>query len=744
MNDFADSRLYDAPPPDDMPLSSHFELVLARWRMVLAIALSVFALGLLYAVFAEPVYRVDATIQVNEQSGSGNSPLRDVAALLDDGSKTAAELELLRARIVIDGVVRGLHLNIVAQPRYVPVIGQWAARHYKDKGIASPMLGLSGFAWGGERFDADVFESGEASRSDDTDSLNDVPFTVTAEEGHRYALADHHGNVVLHGEAGRLVAGSYHGLPFNLRVTELDARPGTQFELKRMARIEAVMLLQQQLNIEEKAKQSGIISVTLEGDDKTRIRTILSAVVSGYVRQNREYRNGEAGATLRSLEGSMPKVKKALEEAEMLYTAFRDRTGTVDLDEQSRLLLGQEVDVQSRILDLTQKRIGLIAQYADTNPAVVALDQNMNELKAKQGELESRAQRLPNTEQEGLRLLRDVRVNTELYTNLLNTRQQLQIAQESQIGNVRVVDAPELPVYPVKPKRMLILALSLCMGMALGVAAPFAQRTLWGRVEHSEQLEHALGVPVYAVVPHSRAQRRLMRRQGRMGQDVHVLASNIPEDVAVDAIRSLRTTLQFTTAETKSNVVMVTSSQPNAGKSFLCANLAALFAAGGKRVLLIDADVRNGKAHHHFGLQMMPGLPDAIDDETLERAVQRSAVNGLDVLTRGTVARSLDLFNDSRFKTLLEMASRLYDIVVVDTAPILALHDAAAIGRLGTTTLLCVRHGQSSMPEIREAERRLRNAGIGIAGVVLNDVPRRQAAYGAYGAYGVYGEKTYA
>ncbi|HDR9091767.1 polysaccharide biosynthesis tyrosine autokinase [Burkholderia vietnamiensis] len=733
MNDLSETRLYDAALYDDAPLSSYVDIVLARWRLVLGIAAGVFLLGLLYAVFATPVYRVDATIQVNESTAAGNSPLHDIAALLDNGSTTAAELELVRARMVIDAVVTKQHLNLVAEPRYVPLIGRWVARRYRGEGIAPPLWGLSRFAWGGERFDVATFETAGATSHDGVDALDGLWFTVTALDGGRYMLRDDDDAIVLSGAVGAPAHGEYQGKPLTLLVAALDARPGTTFRLKRIPQIEAVAQLQDDLSVEEKAKQSGILSVTLEGDDKVRIREILKAVVDGYVAQNRDYRSKEAAATLESLKISMPAVEQTLKDAEERYAKFRARTRTVDLDEQGKLLLGQEVDIDTRMLELKQKRVDLIARFADGHPAVQALDANLAELAGKAAELRAREARLPDTEREGLAVLRDVRVNTELYTNLLNTAQQLNIAKQSEIGNVRAVDQPVLPVKPVKPKRLLVIALSLCVGIALGVAAPFAQRAVWGRVEHPEHLEQALGVPVYAVVPHSREQRRIVRSQQRAAQGPHVLASEIPEDVTVDAIRSLRTTLQFTMSETGHHVIMVTSPQPNAGKSFLCANLASLFASGGKRVLLIDADIRRGQAHRHFGLPAAPGLPDVIASGALERGVQRTSIAGVDVLPRGAVARTSELFNDGRFKTVLDAASRRYDIVIVDTAPILALHDAATIGRHGATTLLCVRHGRSSMPEIREAERRLRNAGIAISGVVLNDVPRRQAVYGTYG-----------
>jgi tyrosine-protein kinase Etk/Wzc len=592
--------------------------------------------------------------------------------------------------------------------------------------------GLSRFAWGGERFDVATFETAGATSHDGVDALDGLWFTVTALDGGRYMLRDDDDAIVLSGAVGAPAHGEYQGKPLTLLVAALDARPGTTFRLKRIPQIEAVAQLQDDLSVEEKAKQSGILSVTLEGDDKVRIREILKAVVDGYVAQNRDYRSKEAAATLESLKISMPAVEQTLKDAEERYAKFRARTRTVDLDEQGKLLLGQEVDIDTRMLELKQKRVDLIARFADGHPAVQALDANLAELAGKAAELRARSA----AARYGARGPRGAARRAREHRAVHQPAQHRAAAEhrEAERDRQRPRGRPAGAAgeagqaqAPARDRAVAVRRHRARRGRAVRAARRVGPRRTLGA---SGAGARRAGLCGGAAQPRAAAPRA---QPAARGAGPHVLASEIPEDVTVDAIRSLRTTLQFTLSETGHHVIMVTSPQPNAGKSFLCANLASLFASGGKRVLLIDADIRRGQAHRHFGLPAAPGLPDVIASGALERGVQRTSIAGVDVLPRGAVARTSELFNDGRFKTVLDAASRRYDIVIVDTAPILALHDAATIGRHGATTLLCVRHGRSSMPEIREAERRLRNAGIAISGVVLNDVPRRQAVYGTYG-----------
>jgi tyrosine-protein kinase Etk/Wzc len=372
-------------------------------------------------------------------------------------------------------------------------------------------------------------------------------------------------------------------------------------------------------------------------------------------------------------------------------------------------------------------------RFAPTHPAVASLDAQITVLDAQQDELNKRVATLPNTEQSALRLLRDVRVDTELYTNLLDSAQQLRIIKAGEVGNVRVVDYAVVQEIPVKPKRILAIALATMFGLIVGIATAFVKKALFGGVQHSEDIEQALGLPVYATIPHSENQVRLLQSMRRGGGGQYVLAATMTEDIAVEGVRSLRTALQFGLLEAANNVIVLTGTRPDVGKSFMSVNLGAVLASGGKRVLLIDADMRRGDMHSHFGIQRQPGLSDVIAGLDVEAAVQHDVLPGLDVLPKGKVPPNpAELLMSDRLKTLLNYFSDRYDLVIVDTPPVLAVTDAVLIGKHAGTTLLVVRHGRNPMAELVEATKRLRNGGVAVKGALFTDVPQRRIGYSGY------------
>ncbi|MFP3564931.1 polysaccharide biosynthesis tyrosine autokinase [Paraburkholderia sp. SIMBA_030] len=719
------NRFIDSSNGDEIHLSDYLSVIAESWKLIVAIAAAVLIIGTLYAFIARPVYRADAMIQVEDSANSTKDALGELASIFDTKQTADAEIELLRSRLVVGQTVQSLHLDISAQPRYFPLIGAVLARRAGPNELAPPLFGLGRFAWGGEKIEVSLFNVPREQY--------DVRYTVVARGGDKFDLIDPDGSVVLHGQVGSVTRGGESAGPVELQISRLEARPGTQFFLTRASTLLTIDRLQDALVIAEKTKQSGVIGVSLDGSDSKRTAEIINTIAGTYVQQNIDRKSAEAEHTLSFLDQQLPQLRKQLDQAEDRYNAFRNRKGTVDLTEESRLLLQQIVDSKTKLVDLQQQQIEMAQRFTPSHPGVVALDAQIASLEAQQTQLNKRVSTLPDTEQSALRLLRDVRVNTELYTNLLDSAQQLKIVKAGQVGNVRVVDFAVAGEVPVKPKRALVIVLAAVLGLIAGTAAAFVKNALFGGVENSEEIEQALGLPVYAAVPHSETQVRLRQgmRRGRTGH--HVLASIASHDVAIEGIRSLRTALQFGLLDAANNVIVITGPRPEVGKSFMSVNLAAVLASGGKRILLIDADMRRGDLHSYFGVSRHPGLSDVIAGLDIDRAVLREVLPNLDVLPKGSLPPNpAELLMSERFKTLLEHVSSLYDIVIVDTPPLLAVTDAALIGKHAGTTLLVVRHGRHPMPEILESANRLRNVGVALKGVLFTDVPQRRLGYGTY------------
>ncbi len=189
--------------------------------------------------------------------------------------------------------------------------------------------------------------------------------------------------------------------------------------------------------------------------------------------------------------------------------------------------------------------------------------------------------------------------------------------------------------------------------------------------------------------------------------------------------------------EAGDNRLMIAGAGPGAGKSFVAANLAAVCAQAGQRVLLIDADLRRGRLHHAFCDKSVPGLSELLAQRIgQDEAVRTSELEGLDYVSRGTVPPNpSELLMQRSFHDFLQAMSARYDLVVIDTPPVLAVTDAAVVGKLAGTSLLVVRYGVNPPAEIRAAKRRLESAGVRLKGAILNGLEKPTSRYGHYGNY---------
>ena len=382
--------------------------------------------------------------------------------------------------------------------------------------------------------------------------------------------------------------------------------------------------------------------------------------------------------------------------------------------------------------------------YICEHPAYRALMEKRATLEQEKAKLNKRVSGMPKTQQEIIRLTRDVDAGKEIYMQLLNKQQELSITKASTVGNVRIVDPAVTQPNPVKPRKTLIVLLATFLGGMLSVAIVLLKTMLHKGIETPEQLEQD-GINVYASIPLSEWQQKKDRetllsssKRKSNTRSNSLLAVGNPADLAIEAIRSLRTSLHFAMLESKNNVLMISGASPNIGKTFVSINLAAVIAQAGQRVLVIDADMRKGYSHTLLGVGWQNGLSDILSQQTtFENSIRKTEIEGMDFIPRGQVPPNpSELLMRVRLKELIDWASENYDIVLVDTPPILAVTDAAIIGHHVGTALMIARFSMNTVKEIEVSVRRFEQNGIDIKGVILNAVERRASSY--YGGYGYY------
>ncbi|KZW98841.1 tyrosine protein kinase [Pseudoalteromonas luteoviolacea] len=706
--------------------------LLDRKFFIIAITTLFMIFGVAVAMFSTPIYQATAMIQVEDKGGSVPG-FDELGGMFESTSAAVTEIELLKSRYIIGEAVDSLNLDVVAQPKLFPIIGERAFRKFTpltEGDLAAPSFGASSYAWGGEKID--VF------RFNVPNTAVGIGFTLVALENNRFELLNGNGDVFLSGSVGEKVESG----DFSLTLRKLIARPGTEFILTKSDRLNTILGLRSSISANEKGKDSGIINLSLEHANAEYAKTVLNKVAEIYVRQNVERNSAEAQKSLDFLEYQLPQVKKQLESAEQRFNDYQVKQQSVDITLETEGVLKQLVKLETQLQQLELEKLELGRKFKPSHPSYQAAIEQIDAVENQRRRLASEVKVLPETQQELLRLTRDVQVNNEIYTLLLAKTQELDIVRAGTIGNVRIIDMAEVNIsMPVKPKKLVIVIVTTLLGGLLAVAVVLLQKAVYKGIEDPSEIE-ALGLPVYASVPYSEYQVKLTgfakARKGKVGKAKSILAVDNPADLSIEALRSLRTSLHFAMMEAKNNIIAISGPSPGVGKSFISVNLATVLAQSDKTVLIIDADMRKGYLQTQFGLGWDNGLSDFLSGRiTLDEATKQTQVEGLKIITRGQIPPNpSELLMHANFSKLVQEVSSKYDLVIIDTPPILAVTDPALVSAHAGSTLLVTRFGQNHVKELELTRNRFEQNGIDVKGVVFNGVVKK--ASNAYGYYGYY------
>ena len=706
---------------------------LGEHKRLILLGTAVFlALSVLYVVLATPEYEANAVVQVEKKTPlvPGIGANAEAPSQSDDAA-ASTEIQLLTSRQVLGEALSDLGLDVRIEPTRFPVFGNFVARQFQPSqpgNVASPWFGLDRYGWGGETL--------QFSRLDVPDELTDVPMELVAGSDGNYSLYDGDGNRLLDGHVGEIA--SSNGITSLVRT--LRANPGMHFKVTRLNSLVILDQMKDDITAVEQGRDSGVIALRYSNADPILAKRVLENISNTYVHQNVARNSAEAAKRLTFVKAQLPKVRKELEKAQNALTEFQSRTQTLDVGVQNKALLDQSVALETNIQQLRMQQAELASKFTPQHPAYKALLGQIAQFERQKGSIQSQIQQLPTTQQGLFWRSRDVEVTNQTYANLLDQAQQLDIARAGAVGNVRVIDASAVNLdSPTWPKPIPTIIGGTALGALLMVAFVLLQQMLRRGVEDPVDIE-LLGLPVYASIPYSERGRELGNNTGRIAHTGHqrLLALKAPTDLAMEALRSLRTSLHFARFKTKNNMLMITAPSPGVGKTFVCANLAVTMAQAGQRVLLIDADMRRGTLHHAMGARSENGLSELISGQIpLETALRKVAgAENLSFISRGDVPPNpSELLMHPNFGELLEQLAPLYDIVVIDTPPVLAVTDAAVIGHQAGTCLMVVRFGLNQQREIALAKQRLEQNGVEVKGAIFNGVQKRNAGRYAYSYY---------
>ncbi|AVR05028.1 polysaccharide biosynthesis tyrosine autokinase [Pluralibacter gergoviae] len=683
-------------------------------KLIIAVTTGFIVLSILYALFSTPIYQSDALIQVEQKQG--NAILSSLTQMLPDSQpQSAPEIALLQSRMILGKTVDDLNLQAVVEKKYFPVVG---------RGFERMMGGVPG----------KISISRLYIPVNDEDDLAPSVTVIIRDKRHYTVSGD---DFSVDGKVGELL--NTNGI--SLLVEAIDANPGDEFIVTQLTKLKAIKDLQEVLTVSDQGKDTGMLSLTLTGDNPDLISKILASITNNYLSQNIARQAAQDAKSLDFLNKQLPIVRSELDLAEDKLNSYRKKKDSVDLNMEAKSVLDQIVNVDNQLNELTFREAEVSQLYTKEHPTYKALMEKRSTLQEEKLKLNKKVSSMPSTQQEVLRLSRDVESGRAVYLQLLNRQQELSIAKSSAIGNVRIIDNAVTEPKPIKPRKVLAVIIGGILGVFISLGLVILRIFLRRGIDSPEQLE-TMGINVYASVPVSEwlTQSNAKNKKNGKGQSSMLLAIENPADLSIEAIRSLRTSLHFAMMEAKNNILMISGASPNAGKTFISSNLAATIASTGKKVLFIDADLRKGYVHKMFGKRKMMGLSEVLSGQSsIENVIEKVKDAGFDYIYRGEIPPNpAELLMHRRVDEVLTWASKNYDLVIIDTPPILAVTDAAIIGRYAGATLLVARFEANTVKEIEVSIKRFEQSGVDIKGCILNGVLKKSSSYYGYG-YNHYG-----
>ncbi|HEP0816742.1 TPA: polysaccharide biosynthesis tyrosine autokinase [Klebsiella pneumoniae subsp. pneumoniae] len=700
---------------DEIDLSRLYGELIDHRKLIISVTAFFTLIALVYSLFSTPIYQADSLIQVEQKQA--NAILSNLSQMLPDSQpQSAPEITLLQSRMILGKTVDDLNLQAKIKQNYFPILGRGFSRLSGDKpGIIN------------------------VSRLYLPKTDDDIPeLTLTVIDANKFTIQTDSF------EAEVKVGELFEKNNISLKVDEIQAKPGTSFTVEYLSKLKAINDLRDVLTVSDQGKDTGMLTLSLTGDDPVQIRKILDSISNNYLMQNIDRQAAQDAKSLEFLNRQLPQVRHDLDISEDKLNKYRQQKDSVDLSLEAKAVLDQIVNVDNQLNELTIRESEVSQHFTKEHPTYKALMEKRVTLLEEKAKLNKRVSAMPETQQEVLRLSRDVDSGRAVYMQLLNRQQELNIAKSSAIGNVRVIDEAVTQPRPVAPKKILIVIGGIIFGLIVSVAIIALRVFLRRGIESPEQLE-VLGINVYASIPVSETfakniTKGLKSNKKKSLEYDEFLAIQNPADLAIEAIRGLRTSLHFAMMEARNNILMISGASPNAGKTFVSSNLAAIISQTGKKVLFLDADLRKGYTHKLFNVSNENGLSDYLAGKVdIKNCVKQIKTAGFDFISRGMVPPNpAELLMHSRFQNLLSWASDNYDLVIVDTPPILAVTDAAIIGNYAGTTLLVARFEQNTVKEIEVSAKRFEQSGVMIKGCILSGVVKKASSYYGYG-YSHYG-----
>lgn len=379
---------------------------------------------------------------------------------------------------------------------------------------------------------------------------------------------------------------------------------------------------------------------------------------------------------------------------------------------------------------------GVVSSY---NLELKMLDNEMKKNRKMLSDSQTEAINLNKLDINYSKLRREVETNKKLYDIVLERSKEADLSALLKNNNIRMIDRALVSKIPVKPRKQIILLAGFAIALVLASLAVFLVEFFDTKFKSFKELETISGKSLLGIIP------KFQQIETSQFKEI-AFEDKSGKNLAVEAFRSLRTNIKLSNPDSRLKVMLVTSSVPHEGKTIVSSNLAASYSVAGKKVLLIDADMRKPRVHKVFGLKNEKGLSTLIVGEhSMDDVVNRNVYEGLDVVTAGIIPPNpAELLESSRFADILKDFSEIYDVVIIDTPPLSPVSDAATIAPMTDGLILAVNISETPRDVFKSVIANISKPGITRLGVVVNNIDfKQEKKFKSYYGYSYYHSSYY-
>jgi capsular exopolysaccharide synthesis family protein len=757
--------------PEDNFLKQFASTYLPYWPLFLLAILIAIASAYTYIHYATPMYEATATVIIKDEK-KGNEESKLVESLDQISSKKIVEneIEIIQSRKLMEDVVRNLGL-------YAPIY---------EKGDVHNIL-----AYTSSPISVTALYPDSLHYYKGIDLNYDAKSKVVVLD-HRYTYPL---DTLVNTPFGKLkfVPNPYFGSD--------TANKQLYFSLNQPKDVVTAFL--SGLKAEAASKESSIVDLNYVDTDPVRAENILNQLIKSYQESANEEKDALARNTLSFVNNRLQIVSRDLDSIEKKVEQFKSNNRAVDINTQGQLYLQNvstnnqklgDVNTQLAVLDKVQEfvnsnsdsKAGIVPStlgisdpqlndliqklynsqleydnlkktVGENNPSLVAIRDRINKIKpsilsnitsmrqsliatrdnisATNNNYNSVLQAVPEKERELLVISREQQIKSDLYSFLLQKKEESEIAAASSASNSKVVDYAQASPDPVSPKKILIYPLAVLLFVGICGTIIFIREFLTGKVLYRHEIESLTSIPILGEIAFDKSKDKIVIEKGT-------------RSFVAEEFRKLRISLSFLGIDTSHKKVLVTSSISGEGKSFISANLATSISLTNKKVVLVDMDLNNPTLDKILGVDREEGVTEFLegekDPEEIIKLVEGN--ENLFFISAGAILpeNPSELLSNGRVAELLDYLDNIFDLIIVDTSPMVLVTDGYLLTRLCDATLYVIRHGFTPKMLIKRIDQNIHINPINNPAIVFNGVKMRGFFKNNYG-YGydyVYGDKT--